>query len=67
MDLNMLAIHGAGGWRVRTRDEFERIIGAVGLVVIRVVPTTSAVSAIECAAASKAGPTQRRSTGAGKQ
>ena len=51
MDLNMLAIHGAGGWRVRTRDEFEQIIAAVGLVVIRVVPTTSAVSVIECAAA----------------
>lgn len=67
MDLNMLAIHGAGGWRVRTRDEFEQIIEAVGLFVIRVVPTTSAVSVVECAAASKAAPTQRRSTGAGKQ
>ena len=51
MDLNMLAIHGAGGWRVRTRDEFEQIIEAAGLVVIRVVPTTSAVTVIECAAA----------------
>ena len=50
MDLNMLAIHGAGGWRVRTRDEFEQIIDAAGLVVTRVVATTSAVSVIECAA-----------------
>jgi hypothetical protein len=51
MDLNMLAIHGTGGWRVRTRHEFEQIIEAAGLVVIRVVPTTSAISVIECAAA----------------
>ncbi len=51
MDLNMLAIHGAGGWRVRTRDEFDQIIEAAGLVATRVVPTTSAVSVIECAAA----------------
>ncbi|HSQ80840.1 MAG TPA: methyltransferase [Casimicrobiaceae bacterium] len=51
MDLNMLAIHGTGGWRVRTRDEFDHIIKAAGLVVIRVVPTASAVSVIECAAA----------------
>jgi hypothetical protein len=51
MDLNMLAIHGAGGWRVRTRAEFERIIKTAELVVTRVVPTTSAVSVIECAAA----------------
>lgn len=53
MDLNMLAIHGAGGWRVRTRAEFERIIEAAGLVVARVVPTASAVSVIECAARSR--------------
>ena len=51
MDLNMLAIQGAGGWRVRTRDEFERIIEAAGFIVTQVVPTTSAVSVIECAAA----------------
>jgi precorrin-6B methylase 2 len=51
MDLNMLAIHGAGGWRVRTREEFAQIIDAARLVVRRVVPTTSAVSVIECAAA----------------
>lgn len=51
MDLNMLAIHGAGGWRVRTREEFEQIIDASGLVVRRVLPTTSVVSVIECAAA----------------
>jgi SAM-dependent methyltransferase len=51
MDLNMLAIHGEGGWRVRTRDEFEQLIAAAGLVATRVVPTTSAVSVIECAAA----------------
>ncbi len=51
MDLNMLAIHGAGGWRVRMRDEFEHIIESAGLVVTRVVPTTSAISVIECAPA----------------
>jgi hypothetical protein len=51
MDLNMLAIHGTGGWRVRTRHEFEQIIEAAGLVVIRVDPTTSAISVVECAAA----------------
>jgi O-methyltransferase len=50
MDLNMLAIHGAGGWRVRTRQEFEQIIEAAGLVITQVVPTTSAVSVIECLA-----------------
>ena len=50
MDLNMLAIHGAGGWRVRTRDEFEKIIEAGGLVLSQVVRTRSAVSVIECAA-----------------
>jgi hypothetical protein len=49
MDLNMLAIHGEGGWRVRTRDEFEQIVEAAGLVATRVVPTASAVSVIECA------------------
>lgn len=50
MDLNMLAIHGAGGWRVRTREEFEEIIEAGGLVPNRVIRTQSAVSVIECAA-----------------
>jgi len=50
MDLNMLAIHGASGWRVRTRAEFEHVVEAAELVVDRVVPTTSAVSVIECAA-----------------
>jgi hypothetical protein len=50
MDLNMLAIHGASGWRVRTRAEFDQIIEAAELVVASVVPTTSAVSVIECAA-----------------
>ena len=50
MDLNMLAIHGAGGWRVRTQDEFAQIIHAARLVVSRVVPTASSVSLIECAA-----------------
>jgi len=51
MDLNMLAIHGAGGWRVRTRDEFEKIIEAGGLVLRQVVGTRSAVYVIECSAA----------------
>jgi hypothetical protein len=51
MDLNMLAIHGAGGWRVRTRDEFEKIIEAGELVLSQVVGTRSAVNVIECAAA----------------
>jgi hypothetical protein len=51
MDLNMLAIDGARGWRVRTRGEFEHLIEAAGLVLIRVIPTTSAVSVIECMAA----------------
>jgi hypothetical protein len=51
MDLNMLAIHGAGGWRVRTRDEFAKIVDAGGLLVRQVIGTQSAVSVIECAAA----------------
>ena len=51
MDLNMLAIDGARGWRVRTREEFENVFGAAGLVLNRVVPTASAVSVIECVAA----------------
>jgi hypothetical protein len=50
MDLNMLAIHGAGGWRVRTREEFERVIVASGLILSQVVPTRSSVSVLECAA-----------------
>jgi len=41
MDLNMVAIDGAGGWRVRTREEFEEIIEAGGLVPSRVVRTQS--------------------------
>jgi hypothetical protein len=48
MDLNMLAIDGAHGWRVRTRDEFAHVIAAAGLVLNRVVTTTSAVSILEC-------------------
>lgn len=51
MDLNMLALDGARGWRVRTRAEFENVFGAAGLVLSRVVPTASAVSVIECLAA----------------
>lgn len=50
MDLNMLAIHGASGSRVRTRAEFDHIIETAELVVARVIPTTSAVSVIECTA-----------------
>jgi precorrin-6B methylase 2 len=51
MDLNMLAIHGAGGWRVRTRDEFERVINDAQLTLTRIVPTRSSIAILECSRA----------------
>ena len=51
MDLNMLAIHGGGGWRVRTSDEFGKLLEAGGFTLKRIIPTTSSVSVLECVAA----------------
>jgi hypothetical protein len=51
MDLNMLAIHGSGGWRVRTRDEFRRLIEMGGFILNRIIPTRSSVSVLECVGA----------------
>jgi len=51
MDINMLAIHGSDAWRVRSRDEFERVIEAGGFMLNRVIPTRSSVSVLECLAA----------------
>ncbi|MEO8752725.1 MAG: methyltransferase [Casimicrobiaceae bacterium] len=50
MDLNMLAIHGRGGWRVRTSDEFRRLLQQAGFVLSRIIPTRSSVSVLECVA-----------------
>jgi len=51
MDLNMLAIHGVGGWRVRTRDEFKCVIDEGQLTLTRIVPTRSSVAVLECSRA----------------
>ena len=51
MDLNMLAIHGSGGWRVRTRDEFRLLIEMGGFILNRIIPTRSSVSVLECVGA----------------
>jgi SAM-dependent methyltransferase len=50
MDLNMLAIHGRGGWRVRTSDEFRLLIHEAGFVLNKIIPTKSSVSVLECVA-----------------
>jgi O-methyltransferase domain len=51
MDLNMLAIHGRGGWRVRTSDEFRLLLRQAGFVLNRIIATQSSVSVLECVAA----------------
>jgi hypothetical protein len=50
MDLNMLAIHGRGGWRVRTSDEFRFLLQEAGFMLNRIIPTKSSVSVLECVA-----------------
>ena len=47
----MLAIHGSGGWRVRTRDEFRLLIEMGGFILNRIIPTRSSVSVLECVGA----------------
>ena len=51
MDLNMLAIDGCGGWRVRTAAEFRSLFEASGLTLSRIIPTGSSVSILEAMAA----------------
>ena len=51
MDLNMLAIHGTGGWRVRTLDEFLLLLQAGGFNLNMLTPTKSSISVLECVAA----------------
>jgi SAM-dependent methyltransferase len=51
MDLNMLAIHGRAGWRVRTSDEFRFLLEEGGFMLNKIVPTKSSVSVLECVAA----------------
>ena len=47
LDLTMLSIDGAGGWRVRTAEEFRAVLAAGGLTVAETIPTVSSVSIIE--------------------
>lgn len=47
IDLTMLSINGAGGWRVRTADEFRTLLKASGLTLTAIIPTSSSVSLIE--------------------
>ena len=49
LDIQMMAMFGSG--RERTREEFERLLAASGLIAIRVIPTESAVSIVEAASA----------------
>jgi|SRR5439155_23494693 len=50
MDLNMLAIDGSGGWRVRTADEFRTLLEEEGFTLSRIIPTGSSVSVLEALA-----------------
>jgi len=47
IDLTMLSIDGAGGWRVRTAEEFRALLEAGGLTLTAIIPTVSSVSLIE--------------------
>lgn len=47
MDLNMLAIYGGAGWRVRTVREFGAIFEGSGFTLNRIIPTGASVSVIE--------------------
>ena len=49
LDIQMMAMFGSG--RERSREEFERLLSASGLIAIRVIPTESAVSIVEAASA----------------
>ena len=49
IDIQMMAMFGSG--RERSREEFERLLSASGLIAIRVFPTESAVSIVEAASA----------------
>ena len=50
MDLNMLAIYGRAGWRVRTSAEFRLLVEDGGFKLNKIVPTKSSVSILECVA-----------------
>lgn len=52
IDLTMLSINGAGGWRVRTAEEFRTLLEASGLTLTAIIPTSSSVSLIEAQPAS---------------
>ena len=47
MDLNMLAIYGGAGWRVRTALEFRALLEGGGFTLSRIIPTGSSVNVIE--------------------
>jgi hypothetical protein len=47
IDLTMLSIDGAGGWRVRTDEEFRSLLAASGLTLTAIIPTSSSVSLLE--------------------
>jgi hypothetical protein len=52
IDLTMLSVNGAGGWRVRTAEEFRTLLEASGLTLRAIIPTSSSVSLIEARLAS---------------
>jgi SAM-dependent methyltransferase len=47
VDLNMLAVYGSAGGRVRTRSGFRELLSAAGLEMSTVIPTQGSVSVIE--------------------
>lgn len=47
IDLTMLSVNGAGGWRVRTAEEFRTLLESSGLTLTAIIPTSSSVSLIE--------------------
>ena len=47
MDLNMLALFGAGSGRVRTLSGFRDLLAAAGFEMIAVIPTSGSISVIE--------------------
>lgn len=51
IDVTMLSIDGAGGWRVRTAEDFRTLLDASGFRVRAIIPTSSSVCLIEAHAA----------------
>ena len=47
MDLNMFALFGSGGGRVRTRAGFRNLLAAAGFEMTAIIPTRGSVNVIE--------------------